>query len=188
MRSSGSLLDRRSRLRHVLPVGAFVAVAVAILVVDLFRANMGYNTAIPVENARPPTTGAIRYLQSRRPNRFAGFDAERGIQPLQSDLAMRYGLYDARGYDYPVVRRYDNWWRATAAPPEFFSIPTSEALATPKALRGMSLLSVADIIQTPPTRRAGCPVSSSPIPVATPACTATGTPSHVPSWSIARKS
>ena len=33
-------------------------------------------------------------------------------QPLQPDLAMRYGLYDARGYDYPVERRYDTLWRA----------------------------------------------------------------------------
>ena len=143
------LTDRRSRLRRVLPVGALVAMAVAIMVADLFRANMGYNTAIPIDNAQPPTTGAIRYLQSRRPARFAGFDPRSNIQPLQPDLAMRYGLYDARGYDYPVVDRYDRWWRATAGPPEFFSIPTSEAMATPKALRGMSLLSVADIIQDP---------------------------------------
>ena len=154
------LLDRRSRLRRLLPVGAFIGVAVAILVADLFRANMGYNTAIPIDNARPPTTGAIRYLQSQRPNRFAGFDPRRNIQPLQPDLAMRYGLYDARGYDYPVIDRFDRWWRATAAPPEFINIvPTTvKAKATPKALRGMSLLSVTDIIQDPtdpPARLAG---------------------------------
>jgi hypothetical protein len=62
---------------------------------------------------------------------------------------MRYGLYDARGYDYPVEKRYDTWWRATAGPSEFFSVPTAEALATPAALRGMSLLSVGDVIQDP---------------------------------------
>ena len=143
------LVDRGSRWRRVVPAGAIVAAATSVLVVDLFRANMGYNTAIPVEHAKPPTTGAIKYLQSRRPNRMAGFDPRRGIQPLQPDVAMRYGLYDARGYDYPVVRRYDEWWRATAAPPEFFSIPTSEAMATPRALAGMSMLSVTDIIQDP---------------------------------------
>jgi hypothetical protein len=143
------LAGRRLRLRRALPAAAFVAVAVTIMVADLFRANMGYNTAIPVDNAKPPVTGAIRYLESRRPARFAGFDPARNIQPLQPDLAMRYKLYDARGYDYPVVERYDRWWRATSAPPEYFSIPTSEAMATPKSVRGMSLLSVADIIQDP---------------------------------------
>jgi hypothetical protein len=144
-----AILGRRSRAGRLVPAGLLVGAIVAVLVVDLFRATMGYNTAIPVDNARPPATGAIRYLESRRPNRFAGFDPQRGIQPLQPDMAMRYGLYDARGYDYPVVRRYDTWWRATAAPSEFFSIPTAEAKQTPRALRGMSLLSVTDIVQDP---------------------------------------
>jgi hypothetical protein len=133
----------------VIPVGAFVALAVAVLVADLFRANMGFNPAIPIENAEQPTTGAIRYLQSRRPNRFAGLNSKRGIHPLPPDLAVRYRIYDARGYDYPVEKRYDTWWRATAGPPEFFNVPTAEAMATPAALRGMSLLSVADVIQDP---------------------------------------
>src|SRR5206468_3521186 len=65
------------------------------------------------------------------------------------DLAVRYRLYDARGYDYPVERRYDTFWRATAGPAEYFNVVTAEALATPAALRGMSLLSVADLIQDP---------------------------------------
>ena len=88
------------------------ALAAVVLVADLFRANMGFNPAIPVDHARQPATGAIRYLQSRTPNRFVGLD-RLPDQPLQADLAMRYGLYDARGYDYPVERRYDTLWRAT---------------------------------------------------------------------------
>ena len=43
------------------------ALAVAVLVVDLFRANMGFNPAIPIEHAEQPTTPALRYLQSRTP-------------------------------------------------------------------------------------------------------------------------
>ena len=59
----GSLLDRASPARHphaarrVLPAGAFVALAVAVLVADLFRANMGFNPAIPIDNAEQPATG-----------------------------------------------------------------------------------------------------------------------------------
>ena len=109
----------------------------------------GFNPAIPIDHAQQPATGSIRYLQSQTPNRFAGLDSKRNLHPLPPDLANRYGLYDARGYDYPVVKRYDTWWRATAGPPEFFSVPTAEAMNTAGAIRGMSLLSVADVIQDP---------------------------------------
>jgi hypothetical protein len=143
------LLPLGPRLGRLLPVGAFVGLAVAVLVADLFRANMGFNPAIPIEHAEQPRTGAIRYLQERRPNRFAGLDSEDGQQPLAADLANRYGLYDARGYDYPVERRYDTWWRATAAPSNELRPPTSVARSAPEAVRGMSLLSVADLIQDP---------------------------------------
>ena len=46
-------------------------------------------------------------------------------QPLQPDLAMRYGLYDARGYDYPVERRYDTLWRTAATTGGDFIEPTA---------------------------------------------------------------
>jgi hypothetical protein len=148
----------------VLPATAFTAVAIAVLSVDLFRANMGFNPAIPIEHAEQPSTEAIRYLQSRRPNRFAGFNRPGIGQPLQPNLAMRYGLYDARGYDYPVERRYDNLWRATAAPPGDFIPPTGRAEPTARSVRGMSLLSVTDIIQDPndpPLRLPGLKVAYS---------------------------
>jgi hypothetical protein len=154
----------RLRARRGLPAAAFLALAVLVLVLDLFRANMGFNPAIPIEHAEQPTTGAIRYLQSRRPNRFAGLNRPGIGQPLQPDLAMRYGLYDARGYDYPVVRRYDDFWRATAAPPGDFIPPTGRAEPTERSVRGMSLLSVTDIMQDPhdpPVRLPGLRVAYS---------------------------
>jgi len=142
------LTGARLRGRAMLPVAAFVALAAAVLVADLFRANMGFNPAIPNDHAQQPTTGAIRYLQGRRPNRFAGFDRVEG-PVLQPDLAMRYGLYDARGYDYPVERRFDRLWRSTAAPPTDLIPPTTRVLATAAAMRTASLLSVADMVQDP---------------------------------------
>ena len=140
------LAPRRARLG----AAAFAGLAVAVLVADLFRANMGFNPAIPVDHAEQPTTGSIRYLQSRRPNRFAVLSRPGIDQPLQPDIAMRYGLYDARGYDYPVERRYDTFWRAAvAATTGDFIEPTQRAGESGRALRGLSLLSVSDLLHYP---------------------------------------
>ncbi len=141
-----------ARLGGRLGPNAFAGLAVALVAVDLFRAGMGQNPAIPDAHAVQPTTGAIRYLQSRRPYRFAGLVPDFGITPLPANVAMDYGLYDARSYDYPVERRYDRFWRATVAPRVPFVPPTTLAAATPRALRGLSLLSVADVIQQPADR------------------------------------
>ncbi len=62
---------------------------------------------------------------------------------------MRYGLYDARGYDYPVERRYDTLWRRAVAPPEGFTPPTMLVEPTAEALRALGLLGVTDVIQPP---------------------------------------
>jgi hypothetical protein len=153
--AGAGLLLILARLRVVraravaLPAAVFVGLAVLVLVGDLFRANMGFNPAIPISHAEQPVTGAVRYLQERAPNRFAGLNRPGIGQPLQPNLSMRYDLYDARGYDYPVIRRYDDFWRATAAPPGDFIPPTGRAEPTERSVRGMSLLSVSDIMQDP---------------------------------------
>jgi hypothetical protein len=144
------LIALRLRTRRPLPPAAFVALMVAVLVIDLFRANMGFNPAIPTSHAAPPVTGAIRYLQSRRPNRFIGVSLEQLSQPLPSDLAMTFGLYDARGYDFPVEKRFDALWRRNVAPGVGdFTQPEEFAGATPAALRALDLLSVSDLLVGP---------------------------------------
>jgi hypothetical protein len=135
--------------RRRVAVPLLVGLAVTVLAADLFRANMGFNPAIPIENARQPATPAIQELQSRAPNRFAAVNLPGEIQPLEPDLAMRYGLYDARGYDYPVEKRYDKLWRATAGPQGDVIPPTVLALPTEASLRTLSLLSVSDLLQPP---------------------------------------
>ena len=137
------------KLRRRVPVAVLVGLAALVLSVGLFRANVGYNPAIPLDHARVPVTPAIRHLQARAPNRFAVLSRPGIDQPLQPDLGMRYGLYDARGYDYPIERRYDAFWRATAATTGDFIEPTQRAGPTAKALRGLSLLSVSDLLQYP---------------------------------------
>jgi hypothetical protein len=140
------------RLRRVRPLHAavFVALAFSLLAVDLFRANMGFNPAIPTADAAMPETGAIRYLQRQRPNRFVGLATQFSFQPLPPDMAMRFGLFDARGYDYPAEKRYDRLWRRNVAPgvPDFTQ-PIVLATATPAAIRALSLLSVTDFLQDP---------------------------------------
>ena len=128
-----------------------VAALVALIVVDLFRANMGFNPAIPIRTASPPTTGAIRYLQAQRPNRFVGVSTAALSQPLPTDYAMRFGLYDARGYDFPVEQRLDALWRHSIANGTLldFTQPEQYASATPAAVRALSLLSVRDLVLGP---------------------------------------
>jgi hypothetical protein len=142
--------------RRRVPVVAFVALVALLVSVDLFRANMGFNPAIPERNAAQPATPAIEYLQSRRPSRFVGIGPGTAYQPLPSNLAMTYDLYDARGYDYPVEKRFDRLWRRTVAP-RVLSItqPVEYAFATPAALRALSLLSVSDLLQEPGAARPG---------------------------------
>jgi hypothetical protein len=77
---------------------------------------------------------------------------------LASDVGMRYRLYDARGYDYPVERRYDTLWRrdvATGHPPQ---PKITLAPITPRSLPILSLFGVSDVIQRtdePPLRGPG---------------------------------
>lgn len=140
------------RLKRVRPLHAvaFVALAFSLLAIDLFRANLGFNPAIPTADAAMPETGAVRYLQRQRPDRFVGLSQEFSFQPLPPDMAMRFGLYDARGYDYPAEQRYDRLWRRNVAPgvPDFTQ-PIVLATATPAAIRALSLLSVTDFLQDP---------------------------------------
>jgi hypothetical protein len=133
-----------------LGVAPFVALIVLLIAADLFRANMGFNPAIKQSTAVPPATGAIRYLQSQRPNRFIGVSTIQLSQPLPDDLAMRFGLYDARGYDFPVEKHFDDLWRASVAPGVGdFTQPEEFAGATPAALRALDLLSVSDLLVGP---------------------------------------
>ena len=63
---------------------------------------------------------------------------------------MRYRLYDARGYDFPIERRYNRLWRTQVTDDEDgFAPPTLLAATTEPALRALGLLGVADIMQPP---------------------------------------
>ena len=85
---------------------AFVAAGVLIVCVDLFRAGMGLNPAIDQDYAEPPRTAAVEFLQRERPARFSGT-----VELPQNVIPFEFGLYEARGYDLPILQRYDRLWR-----------------------------------------------------------------------------
>ncbi len=140
------------RLRGRLGTAAFVGLATLLVAADLFRAGMGYNPAIPLSHATQPATGAIRFLQAQRPARFAGLTPLAPVSlivPLPPNTAMRYGLYDTRGYVIPTEERYHEIWRRVIAPssnclPAFC---TAVADTTPRALHALGLLGVTDLLQ-----------------------------------------
>jgi hypothetical protein len=141
------------RLRGRLGSTPFVAIAVLLVAADLFKAGVGWNPAIPTANAQQPASGALGYLLERRPRRFVALNGPpfTPLAPMAPDVAMRYRLYDARGYDFPVERRYEHLWRRyiAASPTCSYRHCGGQATSTPQALRALGLLGVADVLQDP---------------------------------------
>jgi hypothetical protein len=131
----------------------FAGLAILLVVGDLFQAGMGENPAIPDSHAVQPTTAAIRYLQTQSPARFVAADPYIGVNPLPPNVNLRYGLYDARGYDLPVINRFSELWGTYVAGPtpllplDTPAVPTLNLELEPSALRVLSLLGVKDILQ-----------------------------------------
>jgi hypothetical protein len=152
------------RLRGRLAPGLFAGLAVALVVLDLFRVGVGLNPAIDEDDARQPATGAIEYLQERRPARFVGASraGQQGLLPLEPNVAMRYGLYDARGYDFPLEARYSELWETYVSAEEGIVPPTRLAPINERSLRALSVLGVTDVVTAPddpPLRQRGLRVA-----------------------------
>jgi membrane protein YfhO len=62
---------------------------------------------------------------------------------------MRYGLYDARGYDFPFEERYAELWKRVIAhsPDCNYAFCPESAGRSPRALRALGLLGVTDLLQ-----------------------------------------
>jgi hypothetical protein len=146
--AGAALLLLALRFRKRLSPAPFVALATLLVTVDLFYAGMGYNPAIEREYASQPATGAVRFLERQPHSRFVG---EFEIPP--NVIPMKWGLYEARGYDLPIMRRYDRLWRQEVTP-EFASltgglldVPLTIREITPRSLRTLRLLGVTHIMQ-----------------------------------------
>jgi hypothetical protein len=136
------------RLRERLSAPWFVGLAVLLVCADLFRIGMGYNPAIDRDYASQPATGAIRFLQRQNPARFVSTE-----EIPVNVIPMRFGLYEARGYDLPLLRRYDRLWRREVTPDAdsvaqgLVNIPLRFPAPTPRALRALRLLGVTHILR-----------------------------------------
>jgi hypothetical protein len=159
--AGAGLLLLALRLRGRLGPMAFAGLALLLVCVDLFRAGMGQNPAIDREHADVPKTGAIRYLERQGPARFVSTR-----EFPDNVIPFKFRLYEARGYDIPIVRRFDRLWRREIVPGSpsvaaaFLSIPLELREVTPRALRTLRLLGVTHLLgpkalapETPPFDR-----------------------------------
>jgi hypothetical protein len=144
------------RVGRRLPAAIFAVLALLLVVGDLFQAGMGENPAIPVSHAQQPVTPAIRFLQSQTPARFVAVAPYKGVNPFPPDMSVRYGLYDARGYDLPVIERFGELWTKYVAPPTLLlpldtpAVPILNLVVPPggaASLRVLSLLGVTDLLE-----------------------------------------
>ena len=155
--AAAALLLLALRLRGRLGAATFALLVLALVGFDLFKAGMGYNPAIEQRHAEQPVTPAIRFLQDQRPARFAGLEPTAPVSlavPLTPSVAMRYGVYDARGYDYPVELRYADLWKRVITPSKDcnYAFCPESAATTPQALRALGLLGVQHLLQQPRDR------------------------------------
>ncbi len=145
--------------------GAFAVLALLLVCVDLFRAGMGYNPAIERDRAEVPATEAVRVLAGQGPARFVSTS-----EVPQNVIPMSFGLREARGYDLPIVRRFDRLWRKEVDPRSqgvaagLLDIPLELRDVTPRALRALRLLGVTHVLQGATGRAATPPYEPEPAP------------------------
>jgi hypothetical protein len=151
--------------RGIAPV-VFAILAILLVVGDLFQAGFGENPGIPDSHAVQPITPAIRYLQTQTPARYVAVTPYIGFNPLPPDVNIDYGLYDARGYDLPVIDRFSELWSRYIAPAtpllplDTPAVPTLEIQLQPSgppAMRVLSLLGVRDLL----VQKGGSPLQMS---------------------------
>jgi hypothetical protein len=151
--AGAGLLLVAGRVTGRLRAAPFAGLAVVLVVADLFKAGMGINPAIPIEHAEQPVTPALSYLQRQVPGRFVGLHPTRPFvfgNPLPPNVAMRYGLLDARGYDFPIEDRFMRLWRRDVAGEDCpYHFCTTGAGTSPRSLRALSLLGVTDLVALP---------------------------------------
>ena len=140
-----------ARVSGRLAAGAFAVLALALVSADLFKAGMGATPAIDTDRATQPVTPGLERL--RGTGRFVGIERAFGPSPLLPNMALRYGLADARSYDLPVELRYDRLWRRAVRDGTPTETPTTSARLSERSLPAFRLMSVTAIAQDPADRR-----------------------------------
>ncbi len=139
------------RVNRRLGAATFAVLLIATVTLDLFRAGMGYNPAVAQRDATQPATGAIHYLQEHRLTRF---EPVREQDFAENVIALRYHLYEAGGYDVPIIDRYDHLWRRALDPEHpsqvgnsLLDIPLLLPKVDEQRLRTLRLLGVGELLQ-----------------------------------------
>ena len=140
-----------ARVSGRLAAGAFAVLALALVSADLFKAGMGATPAIDTDRATQPVTPGLERLRGTA--RFVGIERVFGPSPLLPNMALRYGLADARSYDLPVELRYDRLWRRAVRDGTPTETPTTSARLSERSLPAFRLMSVTAIAQDPADRR-----------------------------------
>jgi hypothetical protein len=140
------------RRRVGLSAAVFATLVIGLTTLDLLKAGMGYNPAIDRDRATQPATEGIRRLERTKDERFVG----QSLSIPENVIPLRYDLLEARGYDLPIIKRYDRLWR-TQVEPECptqvsgvlgpYCIRLALNNVTPRALHALRLLSVKHILQ-----------------------------------------
>jgi len=82
-----------------------VVLVVAAAALDLTLLSAGYHTFLTPELSNPRATPTLRALSTPDPMKRSA-----GIGVLAPNLALRYGIRDARVHDHPAVKRYARLW------------------------------------------------------------------------------
>jgi hypothetical protein len=123
-----------------------VTLVLVLTSIDLIGLYRGFNPAIPRAHADPPVPASVRFLQRRPPgSRMIG-----DTDSLASNLAIRYGLDDARQYDLPIVGRYRALYGALGGPGPN---PTSWEIGDPRQRRLIDVFGVDDVLASAPAPR-----------------------------------
>ncbi len=126
-----------ARVSGRLAASAFAVLALALVSADLFKAGMGATPAIDTDRATQPVTPGLERL--RGTERFVGIERAFGPSPLLPNMALRYGLADARSYDLPVELRYDRLWRRAVRDGTPTETPTTSARLSERSLPAFRL-------------------------------------------------
>ena len=127
--------------------------AILLVIGDLFQAGMGENPAIPDSHAVQPATPAITLSAGSAARALRRSCSVHRTNPLPPDVNIGFGLYDARGYDLPVIQRFGEMWSRYVGPPtpllplDTAAVPILQLVLKPESLRILSLLGVTDLLE-----------------------------------------
>ncbi len=151
---------------------ALLVAAVALTALDLLLMGAGYNPAITIAQAMPPTPAAVNVLRTLTSTGGQVI----GVDALQPNTASRWGLRDARGHEDPALARNSRLWFALGGTIEQAS--NGVALRDPRTPRLLDVFGVQAVIL--PSRHDPGVLSGDPVAYRGPDGTVISNPGALP--------